>query len=188
MHMEGWVIRTSLLMCNKIFQQSTYFFIGYRVLHNKMASWNPYPCPMCKAEPSHMPTEEIESFDFDKYPVTLPDRTEITFEQATTKYLEFYFPNYETDSFKVPAAFSYDQDESLDFVTDDEVTEVVPQKVMEKQQRGKAKIRKWKGPQTPQKVGSSSYEAISITLLTCELRLRWVQVNDLPNKSLNRFY
>lgn len=141
-----------------------------------MASWNgnSYPCPLCKAETSTMPTQEAESFDFNKYPVALPDRTEISFEEATTKYLEDYFPNYETESYKVPAAFSYDQDESLNFVTDDEVTEVVPQKVKEKQQRGKATNKKWKGPRTPQKAANIRMLAKddSIRQLVVDLKIR----------------
>ncbi|KAJ8023043.1 hypothetical protein HOLleu_38114 [Holothuria leucospilota] len=104
-----------------------------------------YPsCPMCKAKHPREPDRVLKTFNFNDYPVTLPDGSEISFEEATTAYVETFFPDMDRKSYKVPAVFLYNHDDKVDHVPDDDVAMMSSERikkgpVTEKKARSKIK-------------------------------------------------
>ncbi|KAJ8023041.1 hypothetical protein HOLleu_38112 [Holothuria leucospilota] len=118
-----------------------------------------YSCPMCKSEFPQIPMGELNDFNFDNYPVTMPSKEVFTFKEATLEYLRHYFPNVDTNSYKIPSAFDFDQDERLDFATTDEEIEEALKRVKITTQRNP---KKWKGPRTLSKTKEDRKQKLAV--------------------------
>ncbi|XP_071829584.1 uncharacterized protein [Apostichopus japonicus] len=99
----------------------------------------------------------------------------VSFDQATRGYIDEHFPNLETDTYKVPSAFVYQQDERLDYVVDEQVPKL-PKGVQ----------RSLKGHKSPEEILSDRIQKEAVEKIARAIDL-WGKRNKEPMLVLSEF-